>query len=155
MGRKKRRVYIHYGASRFEPSEFGPIRNYPVTGVKPVHNTGLWASPVKSKYGWVDWCNQEEFNLDRLSTSFKFILKPGAKVAHIRNRNDLYKLPSRSNDFCYSIDFEAAAKRYDAIELHLTEDPYGVRGDLYYLLYGWDCDSILILNKDIVEEVRE
>lgn len=49
-------------------------------------------------------------------------------------------------------DFEKAYYLgIDAIELHLSEDesPDGMNG-LYWLLYGWDCDSILILNPKIV-----
>lgn len=154
---KKKRLYIHYGANHFEPSRFQTIKNYPYPYNKPEYRSGMWASPVKTKYGWIDWCLQEEFGLDKLGTSFRFTLKDGARVAHIRKPEDLYRiLPiCTKNDilFYFCIDFEVLAKKYDAMELHLTEDPSGVRGDLYYLLYGWDCDSILILNPDVVEEV--
>ena len=44
------------------------------------------------------------------------------------------------------LDFEELKKEYDAIEVIISDG-------LYYALYGWDCDSILILNKDIVEEL--
>ena len=51
------------------------------------------------------------------------------------------------------LDFELLTYEYDAIELHLSED--NSRGDfmecLYWVLYGWDCDSILIMNPDVVE----
>ena len=45
---------------------------------------------------------------------------------------------------------------YDAIELHLSEevvDDY--LESLYFKLYGWDCDSILIMNKDIIKAKHE
>ena len=45
-------------------------------------------------------------------------------------------------------------KKYDAIELHLSDE---VTDDylesLYFKLYGWDCDSILIMNPDIIRGV--
>ena len=153
MGKKKKRVYAHYGASRFEPSKFCPVKNLAIPWVKPYRTSGLWASPMDSKYGWKQWCTQENFQTERLNSSFRFILKDNAKVAHVRNLTDLHRLPEREDaaNMCYNIDFEALAKEYDAIEVHLTED---VSGELYYYLYGWDCDSILILNPDVVEEIE-
>lgn len=45
------------------------------------------------------------------------------------------------------LDFEELRKQgVDAIELHLSE-----YCELYYILYTWDCDSILIMNKYIIE----
>ena len=36
----------------------------------------------------------------------------------------------------------------DAIELFISDDR-----ELYWSLYGWDCDSILIMNPDVVREI--
>ena len=44
------------------------------------------------------------------------------------------------------IDFESLSKSYDAIELHLSDS----EDNLYMMLYGWDCDSILIMNPDVI-----
>lgn len=162
----KKVVYIHYGCEHFNPDSFGPIKNRRYPDVKPEHTTGLWASPVKSKYGWRDFCENEDFCVDRLNKQFKFVLADNARVCHLDSINDLLKLPQRaiSDDYkgylygllcCYYIDFEKTSKMYDAIELHLTTEPrrrFGTIG-LYDLLYGWDCDSILILNPDVVKEI--
>ena len=48
------------------------------------------------------------------------------------------------------LDFEKLSKEYDAIEVNISECR-----DLYYSLCGWDCDSILIMNSDIIEEVKQ
>ena len=48
-----------------------------------------------------------------------------------------------------ALDFEKLSKEYDAIEVFISKDE-----QLYWDLYGWDCDSILIMNSDIIEEVR-
>ena len=40
------------------------------------------------------------------------------------------------------------AEIYDAVEVSISND-----FDLYYQLYGWDCESIVIMNPDIVVEV--
>ena len=42
------------------------------------------------------------------------------------------------------LDFEKLSKDYDAIEVIDI-------GKFYWALYGWDCNSILIMNPDIVE----
>ena len=39
-------------------------------------------------------------------------------------------------------DFERVAKDYDFIDFKVKE--------LYYQLYGWDLDSILVLNPDVI-----
>ena len=47
------------------------------------------------------------------------------------------------------LDFEAIALKYDAIEVNISND-----WKLYDALYGWDCDSILVMNKKIIEICR-
>jgi hypothetical protein len=44
------------------------------------------------------------------------------------------------------IDFAYGKDGVDAIKLNLSKGDY----ELYYELYGWDCDSILIMNPDII-----
>ena len=47
------------------------------------------------------------------------------------------------------IDFEKLAEQgWDAVEVKISNDMR-----LYWALYGWDCDSILIMNPDVVVEV--
>ena len=48
-----------------------------------------------------------------------------------------------------TLDFEKLAQEYDAIEVLISGDP-----GLYYELYGWDCDSILIMNPEIIIEEK-
>lgn len=166
MQKKKKHkpvIYIHYGSEHFQPEQFNPIKNRVYPWVKPEHESGMWASPVKSNWGWKKWCIGENFHVDRLEKSFRFTLAKDARVCHLRSVDDLLKLPiihsiynDRNIDLFCCIDFEKAMQDYDAIELHLTQEPpmeFGELG-LYYLLYGWDCDSILVLNPDVVKERR-
>jgi len=44
------------------------------------------------------------------------------------------------------LDFEKLAGIYDAIDVSISNDP-----ELHFALYGWDCDSILIMNPDIIQ----
>ena len=139
-------AYIRYGSNRFEPKKFNPVKNESFF-CKP--KGGMWASPVDAKYGWKDWCTAENFRECEDENRFRFRLKGNAKVYHIRSVADVKKMPERECGITtwYVPDFEKMiADGWDAIELHLSEC-----GELYWALYGWDCDCILILNKDIIE----
>ena len=76
-------------------------------------------------------------------------MKDGAKVYHIRSVSDVKDMPQVNTGISvyYVPDFEKMlVNGWDAIELHLSEC-----GALYWALYGWDCDCILVMNPDIVE----
>mgnify|MGYP001623704021 CR=1 FL=1 len=145
------KIYIHYGHKHFDPNSFVEIKN--TMWNKPAG--GLWASDINAKYGWKSWCEDENFCECNKENSFCFKLKEKSRILTINSHNDLFQLPLESgvheyiNRLCLCIDFEKLAREYDAIELLLSEDRR-----LYYDLYGWDCDSILILNKDCIEEIR-
>ena len=56
------------------------------------------------------------------------------------------KDPSVDMAMLVAPDFEAILRQgYDAMEIHISECP-----SLYSAMYGWDVDSILIMNPDIV-----
>ena len=153
------KIYIHYGHSKFEREKFRKITNIPMF-VKP--HGGLWASPVDAKLGWCDWCTREHFVTERLNTSFRFKLSEDSKVLHIRSLYDLAELGDLNlaemfhvgRMWCW-LDFERLLEvGYDAIELHLSDEDksnVGVMDGLYWRLYGWDCDSILVMNPDVIE----
>ena len=141
-------MYIHYGHKQFLKQRFTEIYN---DWVKPVG--GLWASDVNAKYGWKQWCENENFRECSEDNAFYFELAAGANVLHIRKKEDLNGLPRYNSEFQIAdavyLDFEKLKDSgIDAVELHLSEDY-----QLYWALYGWDCDSILILNPDIIQEV--
>lgn len=150
--------YIHYGHTKFEKDMFCPISNRELF-TKP--NGGLWASPVDAKFGWKDWCNAEKFRKCKKSNSFTFTLRGNAVVEHIRSVSDLDALPKVKSTYelwC-QLDFERLLEiGIDAIELHMSEEVFidGLypMNTLYHQLYGWDCDSILIMNPDVVVEVE-
>lgn len=111
---------------------------------------GLWASGINAKYGWKDWNESEKFAECNKENSFIFTLSDSANVLYINSVKDLENLPKTlQNAFCFtswiSLDFEKLAEIYDAVEVNISNDY-----DLYYKLYDWDCDSILIMNPDVV-----
>lgn len=143
--------YIHYGHTKFDKSVFNKIKNVDCS-TKP--KGGLWASDVESEHGWKEWCNENEFRDCDKENSFSFTLSDDAKILYIESVNDLESLPKGKDKFglnfssWYLLDFEKLAETYDAVEVSISSD-----FDLYYKLYGWDCDSIVIMNPDIVVEL--
>ena len=153
----KRQEYIHYGHKEFDKKLFKPIKEFEMF-IKP--KGGLWASRADSKNGWKEWCKENDFCLDKYSDDnyFKFYLKEGTKVLLITNSSQLIKLPhinvKEKYGFNYDlfdvIDFEKLAEEYDAMEVLISQDCM-----LYWDLYGWDCDSLLVFNKDCIESISE
>lgn len=143
--------YIHYGSTKFDPNIGFPIKNQ-LGWTKPYG--GLWASRVHCKFGWKDWCTLEDFRECNDTNAFTFTLKKSANVVTIRCVDDIFKLPQirvyQSYLYDYTIDFEECLhQNIDAIELLISEIPRQY-DKLYYALYCWDCDSILILNPSII-----
>lgn len=150
-------IYIHYGATTFNPKTNFPIRNRN-DWTKP--RGGLWASREMATFGWKEWCEQAEYCDCKKEEAFKFILKDGAKVAVISNMTDLRRLPTTESDVSVHwttlIDFEECLRQgIDAIELCWYGDEYEAQksDDMYFGLYAWDCDSIIILNPEVVIQI--
>lgn len=141
------REFIHYGHKKFDQKLFKNIKNWEIHS-KP--KGGLWASDIKAKYGWKDWCKDEDFCECYTDNSFVFGLKPDARILVINKVSDLEKLPRFKTEIFdvsiwYSLDFEQISKDYDVMEVNISKDP-----DLYWKLYGWDCDSIVVMNPDVI-----
>lgn len=139
-------VYVHYGNDKFHDPR--PIRNYEYYFTKP--HGGFWASRKYGESTWKDWCFKEDFRVYSFDRSIEFTLKDGARVLELSDVNQLDNLPILSKEKyggrcpTYDLNFEELVKQYDAIEVtNIT--------NLYWALYGWDCNSILIMNPDIVE----
>lgn len=145
---KSNKVYIHYGHDQFSPDKFCPITNE-FLNVKP--RGGLWASDTQAQKGWKNWCQSENFRDCNENNAFKFTIAESANIVEIRSGKDLNALPHITTQMRVSwdlLDFERMAlDGVDAIELFIDEE-------LYFRLYGWDCDSILIMNKDVVIPIK-
>lgn len=148
-----RQIYIHYGATKFDPLLGFPIKNE-YCWVKP--EGGLWASRTNASFGWKDWCAREEFRECTEDCSFEFVIKDESRIATISTLQQLRRLPRIENSrlaSSYLIDFEKCLRLgIDAIELCWYGEEFAnvASGDLYFELYGWDCDSIVVLNPDVI-----
>ena len=148
-----KKEYIHYGASHFSKEKFAEVKaknhNWSWAN-KP--DFGFWASPVETHWGWKDWCEGNDFRLDSFDKSFKFRLKNGSRILKVRMNADIAPFFYRKRDsWCeYGIKFHEIMKKYDGMEL-IHGDHYG---ELHYGVFNtWDCDSIVIWNPNIIEEI--
>ncbi len=151
-------VYVVCGSDHFDRNIFMPIKNEPYLWAKP--RGGMWSSPVDSDNTWEDWCQGNGFRLEKLDKQFRFVLAEGSKMLKIKSNKDLDELYSQGysrsefdqypylHDDMYYLDFEKIlANGYDAIQVTITDETY-------WSLYGWDCDSLLVLNPDCVVEIE-
>ena len=144
--------YIHYGSDSFIKDCFLPIRNHAHFN-KPYG--GLWASPTDATDSWFDWCCENCFRMEKLSKSFQFDISPDANIITITSVDDGRKIVYDLQDIFsmgrtfldipeLCIDFEKLlAHGIDAISFKLN-------AATYWLLYGWDVDSLLVLNPDCI-----
>ena len=160
--KQKNIIYTHYGHSKFDKTKFDPIKNR-LFNNKPAG--GFWASRKNAVFGWKNWNDTECFAVCDEKNKIDFTLRTGSRILEIHNTQDVddivekyhVNLPSdkelstfgpSSSVASYTIDFEKISQDYDAIECFVSDD-----SKLYYKLYTWDCDSILILNPDIIEPI--
>lgn len=141
--------FIHFGGKYFDPLKFVPVQNLPHRN-KP--KGGLWASSTRTDYGWYEWSrDNDDFGHCRFTNAFTFELAPETRVLNLKTTEDVKKAAQIGHPTVFGgllcLDFEAIAKRYDVIDFSVAQ--------LYMIMWGWDCDSVLILNPDVVEEVTE
>ena len=100
--------------------------------------------------------NPFELLAEHVVKHFLFKLKDEAKILRITKAEQLHNLPLNNSvskvfkSIFIALDFEEIKKEYDAIEVLISEDD-----QLYWDLYGWDCDSLLVLNKAVIKEMNE
>ena len=145
---------VHFGASEYMPENFGKIAN---SGwVKP--KGGLWTSPVGSEYGWEEWCRSENFRPESLAKSFLLRMKADSKILIIDTLEDLVKLPIiEKGEGFYGrmyLDFEIISNKFDAIWLTVNGQ-WETRLSRPMNLYGWYCETVLIMNKESVYQIEK
>jgi hypothetical protein len=154
------KLYRHYGCKTFSEGLFTSVRNEPLF-CKPIG--GLWGSPVREdgNTGWAEWCRGENFHVNLLRSHFDFCLSAGARLATIDTLSDLQTFMEchgqrRDVRFplsCLVLDFEKMSADYDAIEL--TDNGQCATRFSKPSLYGWDCESVLVLVPTVVVAVTK
>ena len=151
-------IYTHYGHKSFDTSAFEPIRNMPMS-TKPFG--GLWASANDAEFGWKKRIDD--------NNKIQFKLKPEARILELHSIEDARQMQEKymtselsrkaervllNLDFIHlplnTLDFEAIAQDYDAIEFFSSDD-----AELYRAMSPYDRDSVLVMNKDVVAPIEE
>ena len=119
---------------------------------------------------WKTWSEGNDFALGKLKEHFDFKLKDSAKILEIKDIKDLDKLPRISDrsqlkqyiesidNMNSDIDFEELAKEYDGIMVWMyrskdIDKETRMFDGMYYRMYGWDVDTLVVFNPDVIEEV--
>lgn len=153
-------VFIHYGADKFDPKKFIPVQN---DMDKVRTGTGLWVCPTTTKLGWINFLKNERINDFNTHNSFELKIKTNAKIIQIDNYTDLATLPTY-NPFkdlkelhylkqrCYNVEL-LFKKGIDGI--YLSESGlHTTRLTLPKNTYTWDCESLIIFNKNIIKPIK-
>ena len=118
-----------------------------------------WGSPVNATYGWKEFCIDNKFkNKSYFATNNRVKWTLDGKIFVINNEDDLQDAKDHNlmkyykdhNLFCFDF-IKMKDNGYDAIELkayYIGHNPYG---DLAASLWGWDCESIVVLNPNKIK----
>ncbi len=157
--------YVHYGCSAedFDISKFETVRNRSFWA-KPTG--GFWASPtscgkIGRSFYWKAFCEREEYDPQEksLHNKFYFCLDINAHVVRIESMDTYRALPKIVYEDCATgrkeelIDFEECVRQgIDAIEYAYSAvlKDENIKEEMERNMWGWDCDSILIMNPKII-----
>lgn len=128
-----------------------------MTGKPNRAGTGFWASRVDDPKNWKAWCEEADFRKCCEENSFKFTLKPDAKILYLSEVKQLDDLPKVQFQeliakTCSEIikkfvllDYEKLlASGFDAVEMTNVKA-------FSKCMPGWDCNSIVIMNPKIIQ----
>lgn len=120
--------------------------------IKP--HGGLWCSPLDSEYGWIDWCRAESFGDIDHEQRVVFDVDTRNFVVIDSLRDMEIKLPwFQIHELFSAIDFQKMiSEGIDGVHLTIKGEAE-TRFSYPRTLYGWDCETILILNERCIKEV--
>lgn len=137
-------TYTSYLNEPFSEDRFEPVHNLdqPITN-KP--KGGLWSTPTQVD-GWRKFC-KENRNDSAGSNPFTFELKEDTRVFNLHSVKDFYifkeKYSTYSDTSMTVFDWEKVAEDWDVIDFEVK--------DLYFEMYSWDLDRILVLNRETIQ----
>jgi hypothetical protein len=150
-GQTRMNRFIHYGCDVYKPREFKEIQNSTWFETKP--EGGLWVCPIDSEFSWQMWSSREEVMVYKLDTCFTLQLKCNAKVYIIRDLDSLKDIVTIDEDKNIRTNYEQLALKYDLVWL-TNEGRLNTR-QTFPGTFGWDCESLIILNKNCFITVKE
>lgn len=155
---------IHYSDDpnlNFDVNFNYPVRKFRSLSVKPY---GLWVSIEsdsfgESNYNWKQWCEAEDFRLDRLKYSYLVSLRDDAKIIILKTSKEIFdftkKYPLESPGWdseldTYNLDWIKMKEDYQGIIIapYQWECQLDMESGWYY---GWDCSSGCIWDLNCIE----
>ena len=138
----KTKTYRHYGAMRFDSEKFSPAKNIE-HWIKP-HGC-LWACDIESN-DWYGYCYENDWE-NQCEEYFDFTLAEETRLLELRGMKDFEALAEKYFiSESKNLDFEQISMDYDALYVELDHE-------LYWALYGWDIDSLLVFNPNVIREL--
>lgn len=128
---------------------------FDITKFKDIKNNGGWNKPIgglwsckliNNRTPWLDFIKENPELMRDTNTYFDFNIKDNARILKLHTTKDYDNMMAKYSYeafFKKNIDFEAIAKDFDMIDFKVR--------NLYFELMGWDLDSVLILNKNIID----
>lgn len=125
----------------------------------------FWGSPVNSNFGWKEWCEREEFGDYDWDSPIYFKLKVNSTILKIDiedlREEVLGKYVANCKNFPFNcrylnhLDFSKMVEDgIDAVQLMDGNlGHYFIDNDYEFIFNSWDCESIVVLNKDVIEFV--
>ena len=153
----ERSKFIHYSAQPLtnvhSVEQVSEISRY----MKP---DGLWFS-VEPGHGWFEWCEAEQFCLDRLEFATRIILKDDADILRISNEEELIAFHKR---FCTNLhpgiasfpplpSWDVVAMRYRGIIIAPYIWSMRLHTEMLWY-YTWDCASGCVWDASAIERLE-
>lgn len=147
---------VHYTEDKSFELRPITVKNAGSKGIWCKPEGGLWASPLDSEFGWQAWCRAEDFSDTEKQLRVILDIDIGNFIT-INSQDDLSQLPwyhLAGLNLVEAIDFEQlAAGGVDGV--YLTEQgQWATRFSFPRSLYGWDCESLLILNERCIKHYQ-
>lgn len=149
---EKPRRLLHYSP---KPIELRPVDFSVRPNGKPV---GLWLS-VEGENDWKEWCEGENFHVERLACPHEIVLKPEANILWLSSAFDIdlfteqFAKPCEWSATRKDIDWPEVARQYQGIIIA----PYiweRRMSDHTFWYYGWDCASGCIWDISAIDQFR-
>lgn len=88
-------TFVSYGTDNFSAEDF----KQPYFDEEDVNKPrgGFWGSPIDSVNGWGEWCDDNEFYIDKLDKHVLFKVKKGSRIYVIDTKEDLDRVSTMSD----------------------------------------------------------
>ena len=119
-------------------------------------NRGFWGSPVDAEFGWKEWCENEDYGCYDFDNPIYWRLKEG-KIFQVDwddlESEEFNQYVTRTSYRTPLLDFESM-REDGIIAVQLMNACIGHSftdfGDIELMFNSWDCESIVVLDKDYI-----